>query len=68
MSASIKAKHPDILDRLPNGLYRYQVSSPDVEQALYDRLACDGVATAWAVKEEARSADLARLRRGVDSY
>ena len=27
--ARIKAKHPDILDRLPNGLYRCQVAGSD---------------------------------------
>jgi hypothetical protein len=32
--AKIKAKHPDILDRLPDGLYRYQVAGPDERQAL----------------------------------
>ena len=29
-SARIKVKHPYILDRLPNGLYRHQVSTPDM--------------------------------------
>jgi hypothetical protein len=65
-SAKIKAKHPDILERLPNGLYRYQVSSPDMEQALYDCLACDTVAAAWAAKKKARSEDLDRLQRAVE--
>jgi hypothetical protein len=27
--ARIKAKHPDILDRLPDGLYRYMLASPE---------------------------------------
>ena len=48
--SKIKAKHPDILDRRPDGLYRYLVSSPDMARALFDYLACDRVAAAWAAK------------------
>jgi hypothetical protein len=29
LCAKIRAKHPDIDERLPNGLYPYQVSSPE---------------------------------------
>jgi hypothetical protein len=50
--AKIKAKHPDILDRLPNGLYPYQVSNPEMGQVLYDYLAADRVAKAWAGEKE----------------
>ena len=49
-SARIKAKHPDILERLPDGLYRYLVAGPNERQALFDCLACDRVAAAWAAK------------------
>ena len=66
--ARIKAKHPDILDRLPNGLYRYQVAGPDESQALYDYLAADRVSRAWFRKRPARSADLDRLQRVVETY
>jgi hypothetical protein len=64
--AKIKAKPPDILDRLPNGLYPYQVSSPEMGQVLYDYLACDRVAAAWATKRPASDKDLDRLRRAVE--
>ena len=67
-SAKIKAKHPDILDRLPNGLYRHQVSTPDMGRALYDYLACDRVAAAWARKKKARSEDLDRLPGAAETY
>ena len=46
--AKIKAKHPDILERGPEGLYRYLVGGEDLRQALFDYLACDRVAAAWA--------------------
>ena len=61
--AKIKAMYPGIDERLPNGLYRHQVSTPDMAQALYDFLACDRVAAAWVRKRPARDADLDRLRR-----
>ena len=48
--AKIKAKHSDILDRRPDWLDRHQVSSPDMAQVLFDYLACDRVAAAWAAK------------------
>ena len=66
--AKIKALHPDILDRLPDGLYRYLVAGPDMAQVLYDYLACNRVAAAWAAKRNARSADLDRLHRAVERY
>ena len=66
--ARIKAKHPDIDERLPNGLYRYMASNPDMEQVLFDFLGCDRVAAAWAAKKKARSADLDRLQRAVERY
>jgi len=66
--AKIKAKHPDIDERLPNGLYRYMASNLDMEQALFDFLACDRVAAAWAAKKKARSADLDRLQEAVERY
>jgi hypothetical protein len=66
--AKIKAKHPDIDERLPNGLYRYMASNPDMEQVLFDFLACDRVAAAWAAKKKAREADLTRLERAVETY
>jgi hypothetical protein len=49
--AKIKAKHPDILERRPDGLYRFLAGDQDMREALFDYLACDRVA-AWA-KEEA---------------
>ena len=30
--AKIKAKHPDILERQPDGVYRYQVADPDMRK------------------------------------
>ena len=66
--AKIKAKHPDILERQPDGLYRYMVATPDLREALFDHLACDRVAAAWAAKKKARDADLARLRTAVETY
>jgi hypothetical protein len=66
--AKIKARYPDIDERLPSGVYRYQVSSPDMGRALFDYLAADRVAKAWARKRTARDADLDRLRRTVETY
>ena len=40
----------------------------DMRQALFDYLACDRVAAAWAAKKKARSADLDRLQRAVETY
>jgi hypothetical protein len=68
LCAKIRAKHPDIDERLPNGLYPYQVSSPEMGQVLYDYLACERVAAAWAAKKKAREADLTRLERAVERY
>ena len=49
--AKIKAKHPDILERGPDGLYRYLVAGEDLRQSLFDYLACDrglpGQAGTW---------------------
>ena len=61
--ATIKAKHPDILERGPEGLYRYLVGGEDQRQALFDYLACDRVAAAWAMKRPAKAADLARKQQ-----
>jgi hypothetical protein len=44
--AKIRVKHPDILERLPDGLYPYMVGSPDEREVLFDYLACDRVAKA----------------------
>ena len=38
MCARIKALHPDMLDRQPNGLYRQQLAGPDLREALFDYL------------------------------
>ena len=61
--AKIKAKHPDILERGPEGLYRYLVGGEDQRQALFDYLACDRVAAAWARKRPAKDKDLARKQQ-----
>jgi hypothetical protein len=66
--AKIRAEHPGILDRLPNRLYRYQIAGPDMAQVLFDYLACDRMAVAWAAKKNARSADLDRLQEAVERY
>ena len=66
--ARIKALHPDILERQPNGLYRYMSATPDMREALFDYLACDRVVAAWAAKKKARSADLDRVQRAVERY
>ena len=55
-------QRPDILERGPDGLYRYLVASEDMRQALFDYLACDRVAAAWARKRSAKDKDLARTR------
>jgi hypothetical protein len=55
-------QRPDILERGPDGLYRYLVASEDMRQALFDYLACDRVAAAWARKRSAKDKDLARAR------
>lgn len=47
----IKAKHPDILDRRPDGLYRYQLGNPEMREALFDYLACQRVADAFRAKQ-----------------
>jgi hypothetical protein len=67
-SAKIKAKHPDILVRQPDGLHRYLVAGQDMREALFDYLAADRVAAAWAGKKKARSEDLDRLQRAVETY
>ena len=61
--AKIKAKHPDILERRPEGLYRFLVGGEDQRQALFDYLACDRVAAAWARKRPAKDKDLARKQQ-----
>ncbi len=66
--AKIKAKHPDILERLPDGLYRCMLAGPDEREALFIYLACERVAAAWAAKRKARDADLARLQSAVAKY
>ena len=48
--AAIKAKHPDILERGPDGLYRYMLAAEDMRRVPFDYLACDRVAAAWAAK------------------
>jgi hypothetical protein len=54
--AKIKARHPDILERGPGGLYRNLLAGEDMRQALFDYLACDRVASAWARKRPAKDA------------
>ena len=61
--AKIKAKHPDILERRPDGLYRFLVGGEDQRQALFDYLACDRVAAAWAMKRPAKDKDLERKQQ-----
>ena len=68
LCTKIKALRPDILDRLPDGVYRCMLAGPDERQALFDCLACDRVAAAWAAKRPARDADLDRLREAVARY
>ena len=43
-------------------------SNPDMEQVLFDYLACERVAAAWAARKKARDADLTRLERAVERY
>ena len=61
--AAIKVKHPEILERRPDGLYRYLVGGEDLRQALFDYLACNRVAAAWARKGAAKDKDLARKQQ-----
>jgi hypothetical protein len=61
--AKIRVKHPDILERPPDGLYRYMGGGPDEREVLFEYLACDRVAKAWARKRPARGAGLV-VRRG----
>ena len=63
LCARIEAKHPDILERGPDGLYRHLVAGEDMRQALFDYLACDRVAAAWARKRHAKDKDLARMQQ-----
>ena len=46
MCERIKAKHPDILERQADGLYRYQLGSPEMSQVLFAFLTCQRVADA----------------------
>ena len=59
-----------ILERQPDGpLYRYMVAGDeDIRQALFDYLAADRVAKAWARKRHAKDADLDRLKEAVERY
>ena len=43
-------------------------SNPDMEQVLFDYLACERVAAAWATKKNARDANLTRLERAIETY
>ena len=61
MCERIKAKHPDILEWQPDGLYRYQLASPEMRQALFHYLVCQRVVDAYRTKRGARDADLERL-------
>jgi hypothetical protein len=61
--ARIRARHPDILERRPDGLYRSLVAGNDMRQVLFDYLACDRVAAAWDRKRPAKAADLERLQQ-----
>ena len=64
--AKIKAKHPDILERRPDGLYRFLVGGEDLRQVLFDYLACDRVAAAWARKRPAKDNDLERKQQAEE--
>ena len=66
--AKIEAKHPDILERRPDGLYAYLLGGEDQRTALFDFLACDRVATAWARKRPAKVADLERMQQAEGKY
>ena len=66
--AKIEAKHPDILERRPDRLYRYLIAGEDMRQALFDYLACDRVAAAWARKRPAKDKDLARMQQAEGRY
>ena len=62
-SAPRSRPRSDILERGPEGLYRYLVSDEDLRQALFDYLACDRVAAAWAMKRPAKDKDLERKQQ-----
>ena len=64
----IKAKHPDILERREDGLYRHQLGSEEMRQVLFDYLACQRVADAYRTKRGAWNADYERLRKAFDTY
>ena len=65
--AKILAKHPDILERREDGLYRHQLGSEEMRQVLLDYLACQRVADAYRSKRGGRDADHERLRRALDT-
>ena len=44
------------------------VAGEDMRQALFDYLACDRVAAAWARKRPAKDKDLDRMRTAVERY
>ena len=64
----IKAKHPDILERQADGLYRYQLAGPELRAVLFDYLACQRLADAYRAKRGGRDADLERLRKALETY
>ena len=65
--AKILAKHPDILDRQEDGLYRHQFGSEEMREVLFDYLACQRVADAYRTKRGGRDADHERLRKVFDT-
>ena len=66
--AKILAKHPDILERQADGLYRHQFGSEEMREVLFDYLACQRVADAYRAKRGGRDADHERLRKAFERY
>ena len=64
----ILAKHPDILERQEDGLYRHQFGSEEMREVLFDYLACQRVADAYRTKRGGRDADHERLRKAFETY
>ena len=52
-----------LLERGPDGLYRYLIASEDMRQALFDYLACDG----WRQHGAERGLPRTRTWRGCSS-
>ena len=64
----IKAKHPDILERRADGLYRHQLGSPEMRAGPV-RLPCLPAGGGCLPGEAgARDADFDRLRKAFETY